>query len=73
MRALTPIAAFLERYARHIADEGFGKATGVGVVSHQRRQRAAEPFDDELTVALLDLRETAQVVESSCPGFEPGA
>jgi hypothetical protein len=64
----------MHRDARHIADEGFGESTDVGMVRHQRRQWTAVSLDGELTVTtLFYLRKPTQLIESRRRRFEPGA
>jgi hypothetical protein len=72
-RSLAAFAVLVNGCARQLGEQGLRHAAHLGVVRRHAGQRTAVAPDDDPTVVLFDLRETAQLVEHSDRRLEPRA
>jgi hypothetical protein len=68
--SLAALATLVNQYARHFGEQGPAR---LGVDRRCGGQRAAVAPDDELTIALFELREAAQLAEHFDRRLEPRA
>jgi hypothetical protein len=60
-RVLAAFAVLVDRQALQLGEQGLGPAAGFGMLRHHRGQRAAVAPDHEVSIALSELRQTAQL------------